>query len=307
MMRMILSCMLLLSLFLAACRGSEEDSGDSPVITAGTTIVADLVRNVAGERAEVEQILTANADPHDYEPKPSDAQALASADLVVRSGGDVDEWIDQLIDSSDTEAQVVSLIDSVPVRGGTGGELDPHWWQNPQNTVIAVRRIAEELATVDPEGADVYRDNAADYIAEIRELDRAVAACVETLDPAARKLVTSHDALGYYADRYGLEVIGTVIPARTTQAQTSAGEVAALVDLVSEADVKAIFPEAGVPSDLENAIADEAGAAVGGELWADTLGPEGTSGETYLQALASNTRTIVDGLSGGEEACKDLP
>jgi len=262
-----------------------------------------MTRNVVGERGEVDQILAANSDPHDYEPTPSDAQGVASADLVVKSGGDLDEWLDELIESSETAAPVVSLLELVPARNDSDNQVDPHWWQNPQNAIKAVEELADELAAVDPEGETTYRENAADYVAEIRKLDREAEVCIESLDEEDRKLVTSHDALGYYADRYGLEVIGAVIPARTTQAQASVGEVAALVDLVRDQDVSAIFPEAGVTGELETAIADEAGATVGGELWADTLGPEGSSGETYLAAIASNTETLVEGLSAGEGTC----
>ena len=115
--------------------------------------------------------------------------------------------------------------------------------------------------------------------------------------------MTSHDALGYFADRYGIEVVGAAIPALTTQAQPSAGETAELVELIEGEDVGTIFPEAGVSESLEDAIADEAGASVGGELWADALGPEGSSGATYVDAMRSNAETIATGMSGGEAGC----
>ena len=118
-----------------------------------------------------------------------------------------------------------------------------------------------------------------------------------------RKLVTSHDALGYYADRYGIEVIGTAIPALTTQAQPSAGETAELVDAIRATGVSTIFPEAGVSAELERAIADEAGAEVGDELWADTLGPAGSDGATYIESLEWNTARLVEGFTGGERTC----
>ena len=303
-MRMILSFFCVAFILFSGCRGSgSEESDDLLTVTASTTQAADFAANVVGDRGEVDQILSANSDPHDYEPRPSDAQGLAAADLVVSSGGEVDEWLDQLVESSDSGAPVVSLIESMPVRADAGGALDPHWWQNPQNAEIAVTLIAEELIAVDPEGEEAYRENAEAYIERLAELDRAVAGCIERVPQDERKLVTSHDALGYYADRYGIEVIGTVIPARTTQAQASAGEVADLVGVIRSSEVRAIFPEAGVSGQLEQAVADEAGAVVGGELWADALGPQGSSGETYLEAVASNTQTIVEGLTGGAETC----
>jgi ABC-type Zn uptake system ZnuABC Zn-binding protein ZnuA len=294
-----------LALAISAC---GQDSGDSSAVevAATTTQVADLARNVAGERAEVTGILAPNSDPHEYEPKPSDAEAVAGADLILQSGGDLDLWLDQVVESAGTDAPVVSLIDSAQtIEGSEDGatELDPHWWQDPENTIAAVDQIRASLDQVDPAGAEEYDANAAAYTAKLKRLDAAIAACVERLSPAERKLVTSHDALGYYADRYGFEVIGAAIPALTTQAQASAGETADLVDLINRERVNAVFPEAGVSAELEQAIAAETGAEVGGELWADALGPEGSSGATYLEAMAANTQTIVDGLSGGEQSC----
>jgi ABC-type Zn uptake system ZnuABC Zn-binding protein ZnuA len=121
---------------------------------------------------------------------------------------------------------------------------------------------------------------------------------------AERKLVTSHDALGYYADHYGIQVVGSTIPALTTQAQPSAGETAELVELIRSEHVNAVFPEVGVSPALEQSIADETGAEIGGELYADTLGPPGSAGATYLGALAANTDTLVDGFTGGQVDCR---
>ncbi len=272
-------------------------------MVATTSQAADLTRNVVGDRGEVTQILAANADPHDYEPKPSDAEALIDADLVVQSGGDLDLWIDQLVESSGTDAPVLTLIDGVETIEGEG-ESDPHWWQDPTNAILAVEEIRDELLAVDPKGAADFETNADAYIARIEDLDSAIAACIDKVPPSERKLVTSHDALGYYADRYRIDVIGAAIPALTTQAQASAGETADLVDLIEQAGVTTIYSEAGVSAELEQAIADEAGAQVGGELWADTLGPEGSDGATYLEAMASNTAKMVGGFTDGATGCE---
>ena len=127
---------------------------------------------------------------------------------------------------------------------------------------------------------------------------------MDRLGDDERSLVTEHDALGYYADRYGLRVIGAAIPALSTQAQPSAGDTARLVDQVSTEHVKAVFPEAGLNAKLQQAIASEGGAGVGGQLWADTLGPAGSSGATYVDSMRANTAAIVEGLSGGAESCR---
>jgi ABC-type Zn uptake system ZnuABC Zn-binding protein ZnuA len=291
------------ALTLAACGSSSSgSSGDGPTVVASTTQVADLARNVAGDRAAVVGILAANSYPHDYEPKPSDAEGLADADLVLESGGDVDLWMEDIVDSSGTDAPVVSLIDSVPTMEDEG-ETDPHWWQDPRNAIKTVAEIRDQLIAVDPDGRADYEHNASAYTDRIASLDGKIAACYRRVPEAERRLVTSHDALGYYAQRYGIEVVGSTIPALTTQAQPSAGETAQLVDLIRSEHVNAVFPEVGVSTELEQAVADETGAEIGGELYADSLGPQGSPGATYLGALAANTDTLVDGFTAGRVAC----
>jgi ABC-type Zn uptake system ZnuABC Zn-binding protein ZnuA len=249
----------------------------------------------------VQQILQPGSDPHEYEPRPSDAEAVAGAKLIIRSGGDIDSWLAGVIGQAGGGAKVISLIDSVDRRGA-----DPHWWQDPRNGERAVEAIRAALAQADPKGAAGYRTRADSYLARLRALDSGIGRCVSKLPPSARKLVTSHDALGYYAHRYGFTVIGAAIPSLSTQAQPSAAATKRLVDQIRAQHVAAIFPESALNPKLEQAIARDAGAHVGGALWADALGPKGSPGATYLGALAANTRTIVTALSRGHVTCADL-
>jgi ABC-type Zn uptake system ZnuABC Zn-binding protein ZnuA len=316
-----LAVLLCLAPLVAAGCGDDDgsaagDGGSGITVVATTTQAADFARAVAGDRDKVVGLLPANADPHDYEVRPGDVKALADADLVIRSGGDLDDWLQSAIDSSGTGADELTLIDHVStLEGGHGDEhadeehageeddIDPHWWQDPRNAVKAVAAIKAALTAADADGASRYERNAADYTRKLTALDGAVAECIDKLPAAQRKLVTTHDALGYYAQRYGLEVIGAVIPSLSTQAQASAGEVADLVDTIKREQVKAIFAESSVNPKLEQVVADQAGATIGKALWADTLGPEGSDGDTYLKMIASNTRAIADGLSGGAVSC----
>jgi ABC-type Zn uptake system ZnuABC Zn-binding protein ZnuA len=278
------------ALLLAATSGcgyeSARASGKINVV-ATTTQVADLARNVGGSRVHVVQLLAPNADPHEYELRPHDMAAVADADVVLRSGGDVDAWLDEAIDGSGTHARVITLGDGVRLRGD-----DPHWWQDPRNAVLAAREI----------GAALHVDPSA-YVARLERLDRAVARCVDRVQPAQRRLVTTHDALGYYAARYGIDVIGTVIPSLSTAGQPSAGDTARLIETIRASGVKAIFAESSVNPKVEEAIARETGARVGRPLWADTLGPPGSDGATYIQSIESNTRALVDGFTGGDVRC----
>jgi ABC-type Zn uptake system ZnuABC Zn-binding protein ZnuA len=244
-------------------------------------------------------LLAPNADPHEFEVRPDDVKALADADLIVRSGGDLDDWLDGAIDSSGSDAPAITLADHVERIDG-----DPHWWQDPRNAIAAVAALRDALAQADPAGADAYRRNAAAYTRELRRLDAAVRACIDRVPVAQRTLVTTHDALGYYARRYGIRVVGAVIPSRSTVAQPSAGDVDALVDTIRREGVRAVFAESSVNPDVEAAIARAAGAKVGRALWADTLGPAGSDGATYLQSIASNTATLVDGFTGGRVTCR---
>jgi ABC-type Zn uptake system ZnuABC Zn-binding protein ZnuA len=276
--RLAVAVLLLAAVALVVAGDEEASGGDGRrTVVATTTQAADLARNVAGDDVEVVGLLAPNTDPHDYEVRPHDLQALAEADLVVRSGGDLDEWLVDAIEGAGSDAPVVTLM-----RGD-----DPHWWQDPRIAIAAVGTLERAL------GSD-----ASGYVARLRALDRAVAACIAEVPPAQRKLVTTHDSLGPYARRYGLEVVGTVIPSLSTRGQPSAGEVAALVRTIREQGVKAIFAESSVNAKVEQAIARETGAKVGRPLWADTLGPPGSDGATYIDSIAANTRALTEGLTG---------
>jgi ABC-type Zn uptake system ZnuABC Zn-binding protein ZnuA len=304
MRSLLLAALLCLAPLVSACGDDDSTAagGGSVTVVATTTQAADLARAVGGERANVVGLIPANADPHDYEVRPGDVKALADADLVIRSGGDLDDWLESAIESSGADAPELTLIDHVRTLQGED-EVDPHWWQDPRNAESAVAEIEKALSAADADGAATYERNAAAYTAKLTALDHAVAACIDKIPAEQRKLVTTHDALGYYADRYGLEVIGAVIPSLSTQAQASAGEVDELVDTIEREHVKAIFAESSVNPKLEQQIADQAGATIGKALWADSLGPQGSDGDTYLKSIASNTRAIASGLSGGTVDC----
>lgn len=272
-------------------------------MTATTTQVADLVRNVGGPRVDVRQILQPNSDPHEYEVRPSDVEAIAHSRLVLASGGDVDAWLRDATDAAGGHARVVRLIDHVDRIGGGAG-LDPHWWQDPRNGVRAVAAVRDALVAADPGGAAGYRRRAAAYSARLERLDRAIAACWQRVAAARRRLVTTHDALGYYARRYGIAIVGAVIPSLSTAGSASAGELARLVAAIRREHVTAIFAESSVNSKVEQAIARETGAVVGRPLWADSLGPRGSDGATYIGSLASNTRALVGGLTRGAVRCR---
>ena len=293
MFRRAALALVLLPLAAAGCGGAAASGPDGPEIVATTTQLADMARNIAPD-AKVTGLLKPNTDPHEYEVRPDDVKALASADIVLRSGGEVDEWLDGALDSAGVDEQ--DVVDAGAAAGLEGD--DPHWWQDPQRAEKAAVAIGTALAR-----AGVPEDAAA-YVKRLQALDRGVRACIDRVPAAQRLLVTSHDALGYYAKRYGIEVVGAVIPALTTAAQPSAGEVAELVATIKRTGVKTIFAESSVNPKVEEAIARETGTKIGKELWADSLGPEGSDGASYISSVESNTRALVDGFSGGTVDCR---
>jgi ABC-type Zn uptake system ZnuABC Zn-binding protein ZnuA len=290
---------------LAACGAGDgaSASGARPVVVATTTQVGAFARAVGGDRAAVRQILQPNSDPHQYEPRPSDVQSIAGASVVVRSGADIDQWLQGVLDNAGSHVKPLTLIDVLHTRR-LHGQTDPHWWQNPRNAIIAVGEIRDALIAADPAGRKTYTDNADTYIAKLRALDTAIASCVAKVPRRERKLVTDHDAMGYYADRYAITVIGTVIPALSTNAQASARQVTHLIHTIRAAGVSTIFSESSVNPKLTRAIAHEAGAKVGPPLYADTLGPAGSDGATYIGSLKANTQALISGFTAGRRSCR---
>jgi ABC-type Zn uptake system ZnuABC Zn-binding protein ZnuA len=303
---LVLSCTALALTSCGGDAGSGAGGGEADLTAVATTSqVADLVKDVGGARVDVQGILPPGGDPHAFEPRPSDAASLTDAPVVFRSGGDLDGWLDELLDNAGADADVVSLIDHVhTIQGDTGGEIDPHWWQDPRNAILAVAAVRDALTEVDPEGRETYRRNAAAYTRRLGRLDAEIAACMAKVPAGRRKLVTTHDALGYFANRYDVEVVGALIPSLSTQAQPSVGDIKALVGQIRDEGVEAIFPETAINDKLEQAVSREAGTEVGKPLWADSLGPEGSTGDTYLKAMAFNTEAMVDGMTAGKLACK---
>jgi zinc/manganese transport system substrate-binding protein len=300
-MRILLTLTVVLAALVVVGCGDDSGTGGDLTVVATTTEAADLARQVGGSRVNVEGMLRPGGDPHDYEPRPSDVEAVAGATLVIRSGGEVDDWLEDVIDNAGGDAEAMTLLDSVRRL-----DDDPHWWQDATNGVRAVEAIRAELSKVDPEGRAAYARNAERTVRRLERLDRTIAACVDRVPPGKRKIVTTHDALGYFARRYGVEVVGAVIPSLSTQAQASAGDVQRLVEQIRREGVEAVFPESSVNPDIERAIAREAGARIGDSLYADSLGPKGSAGETYAGALAADAAALVRGMSGGRVEC-DAP
>ena len=281
-----------------ASEGGGGDGGEPLQVVVTTTQLGDLTRRVGGAGVSVTQLLDANTDPHDYEPRPRDVLEVSRADLVLRSGGEVDEWIDGVVRDAGGEAP---LVDAAAGRPYARDEA--HWWHDPRNAVHAVGRIRDALTAARPSGRGRFESGAAAMTGRLRALDAAIARCMGAVPAAERKLVTDHDALGAFAARYGIEVVGALIPARTTQAQPSAGDLSRLAAVIRRERVRAVFPESSVNPRLARAIARQTGASADLSLYGDTLGPAGSEGATYLSSEAHNADAMVRGFTGGRLGC----
>ncbi|HEY5143048.1 MAG TPA: zinc ABC transporter substrate-binding protein [Solirubrobacteraceae bacterium] len=303
-----LALVALAALGLAGC-GAASPGADpgKPVVVATTTQLGDLARRLGGDRIEVRQVLQPGSDPHQYELRPSDVAAVADADLVLLSGLGLDDWMHAAIRDAGSHATVLDVGARVPVRlAGTGeqsGGRDPHWWHDPRNVEAAAAAVGAQLERLDPAAAPVLAASTAAYRSRLRALDAGIRACIARVPAAQRRIVTSHDAFAYFARRYGLRIVGAVIPSNTTQAQSSAGALARLEDMIRREHVRAVFPESSINAKLADRIAQDTGASARNRLYGDTLGPKGSPGSTYLRMERANAAALVRGMSGGRVTC----
>jgi ABC-type Zn uptake system ZnuABC Zn-binding protein ZnuA len=187
--------------------------------------------------------------------------------------------------------------------GSEASRYDPHWWHDPRNAQAAVVAIRDAMTRANPDAKAVYARNADAYLRRLRAVDAGIATCIDRVAPAARKLVTDHDAFNYFAHRYGITVVGAVIPSQSTQAQPSAKDVAQLTRVIRREHVKAVFPESSINPKLAQAIARQTGAVSDLELYGDTLGPKDSAGATYLTMERANADAMVRGFTGGAQRC----
>jgi manganese/iron transport system substrate-binding protein len=288
-------------LLVAGCAkpaGPWRGDADGPRVVATTTQVADMAAVVGADRIDLVRLLKPGIGAHDYEPSPADVEAIATAQLVVENGVGLESWLHDTIESSGYDGQVVDASQGVGLRK-VGGEPDPHIWQDPRNAMVMAANIERGLARVDPGSAGFYEANLAAYLEALRALDAEVER--QTAGLANRKVVTNHDAIGYYLDRYHLELVGSVIPSFDSSAELSGRDVRDLVAKVKATGVRAIFSEPSLPPRAAETIGREAGVkVVTGEdaLYGDSLGPPGSDGDSYIRMIRHNTRTIVSNLSG---------
>jgi len=294
-----------------------------------TTILLDFARNVAGDKADLASLVPTDGDPHEFDPSPNDLKRIADADLIFVNGAGFEGFIDKLIKDSGSKAKVVTVTDGIAVRPfvepgdakpvntppdlppgvlGFAGiypcnevkpdqpACDPHLWQDPTNVILYTLNMRDALIAADAANAPAYKANAALYIAKLRQLDADIWQAIAAIPVNNRVLITNHDALGYFAARYGFKVVGIVLPGGGTTREPAPKDVAELVKQIKGQNVKAIFTENIGNDKLAQEIARQTGVTVVQSLYTDALGAAGTPGETYLGMMRANVKAIVDAL-----------
>jgi zinc/manganese transport system substrate-binding protein len=274
-------------------------------VVASFSILGDLVKNVGGERIDLATLVGPNGDAHAYAPTPADAKTLARAKVVFVNGLGFEGWMTRLVKSSGSTAKPVVATRGIAPRkmeeaghghGHDHAETDPHAWQSVANAKIYVANIRDALIAADPAGKAAYQANAAAYLQKLDALEREVKEAVAKIPADRRRVITTHDAFGYFQAAYGIAFIAP--QGVSTEAEASARDVARIITQVKKAKIPAVFLENVSDSRLLRRIADESGAKIGGTLYSDALTGEKGDAPTFIDLIRHNIRTLSAALSG---------
>ena len=289
---------LTLSLLLAsACQPATPTAPQTGLrVLTTTTVLADLVHNVAGDGATVESLLPTGADPHAYEPSPADVAKISESTLLIINGADYEHNLLPIIDNADGERQVVTA--SSGLEAASNGEaINPHFWVNPRFTITYVENVRDGLIQADPANAGMYAANAGAYIAQLNDLDAWAEGQIAALPKARRLLITNHDALSYFADRYGLDVVGLIIRSNSDEAGATAQQLASIIETIRSTGAPAIFLDEVENQTLARQVAAETGAKVVHDLYFESLSAADGPAPTYLEMIRHDVTRMVEALN----------
>jgi len=282
------------------------DQGEQLQVVATTNIVGDVVGQVGGDRIELTTLMDIGVDPHSYVPTPADTAAIHDAHVVFANGAGLEANLDKMVENAGGDAVEVIVSQEIKLRQLAGGhagqgdaghgqeDVDPHVWFDVKNAILWVETIERTLSALDPANSETYQANAVAYRQQLEELDAWVVKQMDTLPEANRRLVTSHPAFGYLADRYGLEQVGAVYPV-SPSAEPSAQDIAALEDTIRKLGVPALFTESTVNPNLAQQVAADTGAKLVA-LYSGSLGGPGSGAESYIELMHYDVRAIVEAL-----------
>lgn len=310
-----------LSLLLTACQEATPTGQTGPQVLVVESFLADIAQNVAGERITIETLMPAGLDPHAFEPTPRDVVRIAESDLLILNGAGFEAWADETLANAGGERLVIEASAGLESRAARAGETaletneehaedataepaedhahedgDPHFWLNPLNVIHYVENIRDGLIEIDPAGQETYTANAAAYIEQLKALDAWIEQQVSTIPAERRLMVTNHESFGYFADRYGFTIIGTLIPSVSTSAAPSAQQLARLADQIRATGASAIFLETGANPQLAEQLSQETGIKVVTDLYSHSLTAPGGPATTYLEMMRHNLSVVVGAL-----------
>jgi ABC-type Zn uptake system ZnuABC Zn-binding protein ZnuA len=285
------------------CNGAayEEKSVGKLKVVAVETFLADIAQQVAGERLKIAPLMPIGADPHSFEPTPGDVRKVADCDVLLVNGDGFEPFLDKLIQNAGGVHKIIEASFGLVNRSMRQGEHhhhegDPHFWLAANNMIAYVQNIQRGLSEADPDGTKIYATNADACINRLKELDRWIADQVALIPPDRRLLVTNHESLAYFADRYGFRIIGTIVPSAGTDTSPSAKQLAKLTDRIKATGAKAIFLETGTNPQLARQLAQETGIKVVTELYTHSISAPSGPAPSYIDMMKYNTTAIVNAL-----------
>jgi zinc/manganese transport system substrate-binding protein len=267
---------------------------ERPNVVASFSILGDFAKNVGGERVSVTTLVGPNGDVHVYTPAPADAQKIANAKLVIFNGLGLEGWLPRLVQSAGSRATMITASQGITPRR-LGSDADPHAWQSVANAKIYVANIRDALVAADPADAQVFRTNADAYLTKLDALDREVREAITHIPPERRKVISTHDAFGYFASAYGIEFIAP--QGVSTESEASARDIAKIITQVRASKIPAVFLENISDPRLMRRIATETGARIGGTLYSDSLTGEKGEAPTYIDMVRHNIKALTSALS----------
>lgn len=285
----------------ATPRATREAGGSTNearrTVVAVESFLADMTSQVAGQRLEVQPLVPLGVDPHGYQPTPADVRLIAESDAVIINGAGLESFLGDLLETAGRGRPTIVASQGLEARRRSpSGEEDPHFWLDPVLAKTYVANIRDGLAALDPAGAETYAANAAAYTAELEALDHEIRSLLAPIPAERRRLVTNHESLGYFADRYALEIVGTVLPGPSSLASASGREVAALVEAIRASGAPAIFVEVTANAELAEQVAKEANVRLITDLYTHSLSAADGPAPTYLAMMRHNARRIAAAL-----------
>lgn len=285
------------AILITSCGSGPASPAETttPVILTSTTVLADITRNIVGDRFAVQSLLPVGSDPHSYQATPQDIARVSESKLIIVNGAGYENFLQTLLDNTSGDATLIEASAGISPREDPERGPDPHMWLNPNLVLTYVENIRAALTQFDPAGEETYRANADAYSAKLNELDASIFEQVGQIPIQKRLLITNHESFGYFAERYGFIVVGTVVESFSTDASPSAQQLAALIDQIQASGASAIFLDASDNTTLAQQIAEETGVKVVTDLHLESL-TDGAPAATYIDMMKHNVSSIVEAL-----------